>query len=687
MLIFDKDTPLNLNEFQNNGLGFLSDFITSPLITEELNSKGLFTGIYKLEFSYSKDGKNAEFLKELNFIKVPIDSTFQIFFIESIKITLKRIDVYAKHIFFITKNGFLEDSRPTNENATTALTNILEDTQFANTFSAYSDSGVESTAYYIRKNLIEAIITGDNSILKNWNCDLELDNFTIKLLSNRGSNTNFEIEYGKNLVGIEYSVDFSDVATRIYPQGANELLIAEKYIESELIDNYPFIFIKHIVFDDVEVNEEVSQEQAELILRSKVHELYYNGIDKPKINIKINWLDLSKTKEFEEYSHFEEVKLGDIINVRFQNMLITARIIKTVYDYNQQKFIAFELGSIKADLLKNQQQIIRQEIRSTVNIESVLKKAQANATSLITNALGGFVLKTENELFIMDTDDPNTATRVWRWNLNGLGYSSDGINGNYELAMTMDGQIVANFVNTGVLEGALIKAGSVTVDKFASNVLTYGGTNLIKNSVGHYQDNWENKHDGFTNTDIQNNTVSGHCFFIGNKSSNQVIQVQNGTYTIGFKYKKLLELAEVKIKVNDHEIELTETDWTTGNYTFEVLSNTITVELIGDNDNSCYVSDLMGNQGIVAHVWSSASGESINGGVKIGSSIEIESSVSNIKQIMDNDGNRIKNISTDETVAEFTDKGMNSKEIKSDKAEIARVVIQNVGNSTWLTRI
>ncbi|MDD4794986.1 MAG: phage tail protein [Bacilli bacterium] len=687
MLIFDKDTPLNLNEFQNNGLGFLSDFITSPLITEELNSKGLFTGIYKLEFSYSKDGKNAEFLKELNFIKVPIDSTFQIFFIESIKITLKRIDVYAKHIFFITKNGFLEDSRPTNENATTALTNILEDTQFANTFSAYSDSGVESTAYYIRKNLIEAIITGDNSILKNWNCDLELDNFTIKLLSNRGSNTNFEIEYGKNLVGIEYSVDFSDVATRIYPQGANELLIAEKYIESELIDNYPFIFIKHIVFDDVEVNEEVSQEQAELILRSKVHELYYNGIDKPKINIKINWLDLSKTKEFEEYSHFEEVKLGDIINVRFQNMLITARIIKTVYDYNQQKFIAFELGSIKADLLKNQQQIIRQEIRSTVNIESVLKKAQANATSLITNALGGFVLKTENELFIMDTDDPNTATRVWRWNLNGLGYSSDGINGNYELAMTMDGQIVANFVNAGVLEGALIKAGSVTVDKFASNVLTYGGTNLIKNSVGHSKANWENKHDGFTNTDIQNNTVSGHCFFIGNKSSNQVIQVQNGTYTIGFKYKKLLELAEVKIKVNDHEIELTETDWTTGNYTFEVLSNTITVELIGDNDNSCYVSDLMGNQGIVAHVWSSASGESINGGVKIGSSIEIESSVSNIKQIMDNDGNRIKNISTDETVAEFTDKGMNSKEIKSDKAEIARVVIQNVGNSTWLTRI
>ncbi len=51
----------------------------------------------------------------------------------------------------------------------------------------------------------------------------------------------------------------------------------------------------------------------------------------------------------------------------------------------------------------------------------------------------------------MDTDDPNTAKRIWRWNLNGLGYSKNGINGPYETAITQDGKIVANFITTGTM--------------------------------------------------------------------------------------------------------------------------------------------------------------------------------------------------------------------------------------------
>jgi hypothetical protein len=62
----------------------------------------------------------------------------------------------------------------------------------------------------------------------------------------------------------------------------------------------------------------------------------------------------------------------------------------------------------------------------------------------------------------MDTEDPATATKVWRWNINGLGYSKAGINGPYGLAMTMDGAIVANFITTGVLDAALIKTGAIT---------------------------------------------------------------------------------------------------------------------------------------------------------------------------------------------------------------------------------
>ncbi len=57
----------------------------------------------------------------------------------------------------------------------------------------------------------------------------------------------------------------------------------------------------------------------------------------------------------------------------------------------------------------------------------------------------------------MDTDDIETAQKVWRWNLNGLGYSKTGYNGTYTAAITMDGQIV----------GDRLVGGSVSAEKLS----------------------------------------------------------------------------------------------------------------------------------------------------------------------------------------------------------------------------
>ena len=59
----------------------------------------------------------------------------------------------------------------------------------------------------------------------------------------------------------------------------------------------------------------------------------------------------------------------------------------------------------------------------------------------------------------MDTADASTATKIWRWNLSGLGYSSTGYSGPYKTAITQDGHIVADFIDTGTLTANIIKAG------------------------------------------------------------------------------------------------------------------------------------------------------------------------------------------------------------------------------------
>lgn len=89
-----------------------------------------------------------------------------------------------------------------------------------------------------------------------------------------------------------------------------------------------------------------------------------------------------------------------------------------------------------------------------------LAVAVQTAAGLINNAIGGNVLIRENgsnnEILIMDNPDPTLAVKLWRWNIGGLGYSSnctgaDNPARTYTVAMTMDGGIVATFINTGTL--------------------------------------------------------------------------------------------------------------------------------------------------------------------------------------------------------------------------------------------
>ena len=114
----------------------------------------------------------------------------------------------------------------------------------------------------------------------------------------------------------------------------------------------------------------------------------------------------------------------------------------------------------------SQQAAILQKMRRVINTD--LNDAIDNATSLITGADRGFVrfIYDENdvltEIVIMDTDDISTATKVWRWNSGGLGYSTNGYAGPYTLAMTQDGSIVADFITSGTLSANIVRAGILT---------------------------------------------------------------------------------------------------------------------------------------------------------------------------------------------------------------------------------
>lgn len=456
MNIYTKDTTV----FNNNGLGYLTDSINAS-VTEILN------GEMSLSIEYPMGGALSDYLIEENIIKANVgNNNYQLFRIKTIDKTSTRIKVYAIHIFYDLIDNFLVDVAPTNLNCQSAVEWILARTQFANTFTAQSTISTTKSARYVRRNPVEAIMGDiDNSILKNYNAELERDNFNIKLLNRRGADNKVKLIFGKNIREIGITIDNTNVMTRIMPIGYNALILPELFIDSPLIANYPQPKIKKIQYDDVKYDPNDPQayqteEEAYTELRNRVNALYTTyQVDQPTISVKVNWVELSKVQEYyDKYSALETVRLGDTITAELYGLNYSTRCIKTVYNILKDTIDQFEIGTFKPTYINTTTAQINSlaDKVEEVNPANILEQAQNTATSLITSAMGGYVYKTQNELFIMDSNDPDTAQQVWRWNLNGLGYSSTGINGTYETAITGDGKIVADFITVGAMSTSRI---------------------------------------------------------------------------------------------------------------------------------------------------------------------------------------------------------------------------------------
>ena len=475
MILYEKGTT----DFTKNGLGFLNNVINAK-ITEELN------GEYSLTFDYPLNELLSNELTEERIVKCRVsDGTNQCFIIKNVVKTYEKMTITCNHLFYLLLTDIAEDIYPQELSPKPFLDWILARSNYILPFTTTSDVSVQKTGRYVRKNLVEVILgEQNNSMINLFGIEIKRNNWNIALNSRIGEDRGEKLLYGKNITGINLTIDTNEMYTRIMPVGYDGLLLPEKYVDADNINDYPYPKIGIFEFSDIryDPNDETAYqtlEDAYDALRNAVEEMYANGVNEPKVNIKIDWLELSKTEEYKQYSNLERVELGDTIHAEIFGLNYTTRVIKTVYNPLNDRIEQFEIGTFQASYAS---QMNKYEFDlQRINPASILEEAQNNATSLITNAMGGYVYKTNNELYIMDTDNPSTAVHVWRWNINGLGYSSNGINGPYGLAMTMDGQIVADFISTGTLRTSVIEGYDSLTTQVGNNT---GQISILTQSVG-----------------------------------------------------------------------------------------------------------------------------------------------------------------------------------------------------------
>ncbi|MEC3232635.1 phage tail spike protein, partial [Bacillus thuringiensis] len=342
-------------------------------------------------------------------------------------------------------------------------------------FQFYSDVPKIASARIVRKNPVEALLDSsqDNSFVNRWGGELKRDNFDVKMLLNRGMDRGVVIRHKKDLLGYEGNVDWKSPITRIMPQGFDGLFLPEKYVDSPLINKYPhpkikvveFKHIKAAIGENADDEDAVPLEEAYRLLRQAAKDMFaIQKVDQPKANYNVKFQELSQTEEYKDYKHLQSVYMADTVTVEHQEdgIDIKAKVIAYKYDPIKKEYLDITIGNFKESFtdVSGRVDLVQEELSNMPG--SILDAAKANATSLINSGFGGHVRVYPDRILIMDTKDEKSAKKVWQWNLNGLGYSSTGVNGPYGTAITSDGRIVADFITAGTLSGNLVQGGEIT---------------------------------------------------------------------------------------------------------------------------------------------------------------------------------------------------------------------------------
>ena len=449
--------PENLND---NGMA-LPDWQDLPEINRVLN------GAYRFYGNYARDGQYRSYLKKGNFLKAQVeDGSYQYFEIYNIKKNLQSVSVTTRHIGFMANKNFIINSFTANGNGTQIMNNLKSALTFKQRFSYLSNVG--TTHQFTAKQVgpIDAIIgsnNGNQNLTGVTGGELEMDNFNLKLVKQIGADNGFRIDFGINLEAIDEDYDDESIINSLFLIGG---VPDNDYDQDKEPITYGFLEIAGVNDSNRRIGKRENSECKTVDELKKWGQSLFDKdrIHEPKVTHTISMVALEHTLEYEDmYEELSSLHFGDVVHVRAKevDIEVTERMVEYTWFPTLGKFKNIVLGndlSLYTSTVNNQTQELKQKIdnRTETLVQNVL-----NATAWITGNSGGHVVfrpeKAPSEILIMDKNKVATAKRVWRWNLNGLGYSSNGVNGPFELAMTSKGEIVADFIKVGIINANVLQ--------------------------------------------------------------------------------------------------------------------------------------------------------------------------------------------------------------------------------------
>ena len=319
-------------------------------------------------------------------------------------------------------------------------------------------------------------------------------------LSDYGSQTTQPIEYGYNLLDYVKESDCSNLVNVLTPYGDDlDSEIYEGYsakLQGTTITNTGSVNVygrhaKAVVFDGVTTLASLNALAASYLTR----------YSQPQLTMEVEAVDLSAVESV------DEITIGDSVRIIAQPFAVDQWLYLTQIKRDIQNI---DKNSITlSGHVRTGRTITSQTVQATDALKnlpsesSILQAAKRNALAmLLDETKGGYVVfeydsNNSKMTAINICNQPTIAasTQRWRWSRTGFGYMKRSAGGTETtpawseapIAITMDGQIVADAVTTGTMYADRIKGGTLTLGG-ASNA---NGKLEIKNASGSVIGSWD----------------------------------------------------------------------------------------------------------------------------------------------------------------------------------------------------
>ena len=448
---------------------------------------------------------------------------------------IDKVTAYARHVFYDLLDNMIKKVEPAS---TATGADVVESLSAGclseHIFTFYSDlSSTAEEVSFENKNPVDCLL-GSDGVIEKYGGELQRDWFDIFVVERVGSDTNIQIRQGKNLTGIKYDVDTTDVVTRIMPTGqdkdGNILYLPELFVDSPNVDHYPSPKWIHLAVSEAKEvtkgksSEKKSKSKCYEEMRAAAQAEFDKGCDLPTVTLTVEFIDVTQTEEYRPYGFLQSIFLGDAVQVIAPRVGVEVSMRMTEYTYNclTRQYEKMTLGTV-ADTVGS----------STISARQ-LPSGIITGSKLALNSVGIGQLQdgSVGELQIQEAAIANA--HIQSAAISAANIQTAAI----EFAHIAEATI--NSLNTGAIEAGAAKIASLTAHDIetdtlaaalaAFTVITCGTASFDAATIKHLVSNSMNLEYGAAGQVFIRNLAVEYAQMIGASIGNLCIKASDGNY-------------------------------------------------------------------------------------------------------------------------------------------------------------